>query len=101
RNLQRSSFSNYGASIDLWGPGRDILATVTDGGYRLMSGTSFAAPYVAGVAALERGLGGSLNINGGIVSVGGQPITRPTDTPTPDGASTPEPTAPPSGANTL
>ena len=101
RNLQRSSFSNYGAGIDLWGPGRDILATGTDGGYRLMSGTSFAAPYVAGVAALERGLGGSLTVNGGIVSVGGLPITRPTDTPTPDSASTPEPTAPPSGANTL
>ncbi len=101
RNLQRSSFSNYGAGIDLWGPGRDILATDTDGGYRLMSGTSFAAPYVAGVAALERGLGGSLNVNGGIVSVGGLPITRPTDTPMPDDASTPEPTAPPAGTNAL
>ncbi len=80
-NLQRSGFSNYGAGVDLWSPGRDILATDLNGGYRLMSGTSFAAPYVTGVAALEKALGSSLMVNGGIVAVGGVPLVNITATP--------------------
>ena len=52
QNYQRSSFSNYGYGIDLVAPGEDIYSTKTNNGYDYDLGTSFAAPQVAGVAAL-------------------------------------------------
>lgn len=45
--------SNYGqTSVDLFAPGKNIVSTYKDGGYNIDSGTSFAAPFVTGVAAL-------------------------------------------------
>ena len=45
--------SNYGATtVDLFAPGEDIYTTNRNGGYSTVSGTSFAAPFVTGVAAL-------------------------------------------------
>ncbi|MFN8609254.1 MAG: S8 family peptidase [Vulcanimicrobiota bacterium] len=45
--------SCYGStSVDLSAPGEQILSTVPDGGYKIKSGTSQAAPQVAATAAL-------------------------------------------------
>jgi subtilisin family serine protease/fibronectin type 3 domain-containing protein len=48
-------FSNYGAtSVDLGAPGVSILSTLPNGNYGLNSGTSMAAPHVAGALSLVR-----------------------------------------------
>ncbi len=50
-----SSFSNYGKkNVDIFAPGSDIYAPVPGNKYEKNSGTSMAAPAVAGVAALLR-----------------------------------------------
>lgn len=47
-----ASFSNFGSWITVAAPGVDILTTSMGGGYGYWSGTSFASPIAAGVAAL-------------------------------------------------
>ncbi|MGH7858142.1 MAG: S8 family peptidase, partial [Candidatus Binatia bacterium] len=44
--------SNFGPWVDLAAPGEGIVTTLADGRYGLASGTSMAAPQVAGVASL-------------------------------------------------
>lgn len=48
----KSIFSNYGPTIDLAAPGSGIYSTLPFSNYGNKSGTSMAAPYIAGLAAL-------------------------------------------------
>lgn len=49
-------FSNFGSWVDVAAPGDGITSSVPGGGYGTWSGTSMAAPLVAGTAALVRAL---------------------------------------------
>ncbi|MEV7376553.1 type VII secretion-associated serine protease mycosin [Streptomyces sp. NPDC090301] len=54
RNNERAAFSQSGPMVGVAAPGVDIVSTVPGGGQCVDNGTSFSAPYVAGVAALLR-----------------------------------------------
>ena len=51
----KSSFSNWGACVEIYAPGSSITSTWLNGGTNTISGTSMASPHVAGVAALYKG----------------------------------------------
>ncbi|MCL2916062.1 S8 family peptidase [Shewanella corallii] len=53
-NDARSSFSNYGSCLDIYAPGSSITSTwhTSNSATNTISGTSMAAPHVAGAAAL-------------------------------------------------
>ncbi|MFF8833541.1 type VII secretion-associated serine protease mycosin [Streptomyces sp. NPDC015131] len=54
RNNERAAFSQSGDFVGVAAPGVDMVSTVPGGGHCADNGTSFSAPYVAGLAALVR-----------------------------------------------
>jgi thermitase len=63
RNLQKAGFSNTVEHLKMGiaAPGVDILATLPNNQYGLMSGTSMATPYVAGLVAMMKAIRPTLN----------------------------------------
>ncbi len=65
-----NAFTSIGGSFDLdikpdiGAPGGRIYSTWPGGGYEVLSGTSMACPYVAGVAALWIGKNGGRSVHG-------------------------------------
>lgn len=51
-NDVKSSFSNYNGKVDISAPGEQVYAPFLDTSWAWWHGTSFAAPFVAGTAAL-------------------------------------------------
>lgn len=56
--LQQASFSNSvdGLEMGVWAPGKDIHSLVPNGGYTPFSGTSMAAPQVAGILTVAKSI---------------------------------------------
>ncbi len=51
-----AGFSNFGnPPVDFAGPGQGITSTYRNGGYRTLSGTSMAAPHLAGLYLISNG----------------------------------------------
>ncbi len=51
-NLSRPTFSATGSEVDVTAPGQHIVSTANNGKYELRDGTSVAAPFVSGMAAV-------------------------------------------------
>ncbi len=54
RDDKRATTSSTGACVDVYAPGASIMSTTPKSGVASWSGTSMAAPHVAGVAALYK-----------------------------------------------
>lgn len=57
KNDTRLEWSNYGRGVDIHAPGFEIESAFIDGATAIESGTSMAAPHIAGLAAYLLGSG--------------------------------------------
>ncbi len=62
-NDEKASFSTYGSWVDVCAPGVSILSTLPGNNYGYLSGTSMAAPLVAGLCGLVRSVNPSLSVD--------------------------------------
>ncbi|KAK6074140.1 subtilisin-like protease [Seiridium cupressi] len=61
---RKASFSNFGASVDIFGPGVDVqsVGITSDSATETLSGTSMASPHIAGLAAYLMSLESITNV---------------------------------------
>ena len=59
-NDTKASFSNFGAGVDIWAPGLNVISTFNDGSTHILSGTSMSTPHVSGFVAYVLGIDSSL-----------------------------------------
>ncbi len=62
-NDNLASFSSYGSDVFVSAPGDNITSTYNNGGYAQMSGTSMAAPHLAGLLGLALSYKNSSGVN--------------------------------------
>lgn len=87
---QLATFSNSGAWVDAAAPGVRVVGPVPGGGYAYWNGTSVAAPFVAGQAALIRSrhrlldatqVVGAITHTSSVIRVKGQALVHPINIP--------------------
>ncbi len=71
----RSDFSNVGEMVDVIAPGSSITSSVPGGGYASFSGTSMAAPHVAGAWALLREAYPNASVSNILAAIKYSPVT--------------------------